>query len=379
VRFYFSLFLTLAVVLGAVRLTATAAPEPILVGAVLSFTGPSAPLGQPQVNSLELAEQQINAHGGVLGRPIHFEIVDDEAKPDVAAQLAQQLIGKGAIAIICGTRTATSAAVVRVTTGANVVQFFLTPTTELWKTPRGVTKTVFQVAATAENEAKAEVAFAQQTLKAKSISILHDENEYGAGASAATADAAKALGLAVLGSDSYPGVATDFTPQLLRIKAAKPDVIMLIGATNTPALATVQARTLGLTMPIMGTSAILNPAFLRVVGSAADPGLYSDTNFNFTYPDPIAKAYIAAYTAQYHVPAVLFGAFAIDTAYLIVKALEKTKGKSDGPTLAAALETMDPYHGTAGTYHYSATDHNGLSASDVHIAVARKGVWFTIK
>jgi branched-chain amino acid transport system substrate-binding protein len=358
---------------------ASAAPEPILVGAVLSYSGPSAPLGQPQVNSLELAEKQINAAGGVLGRPIHFEIVDDEAKPDVAAQLAQQLIGKGAIAIICGTRTATSAAVVRVTTGANVVQFFLTPSTELWNTPKGVTKTVFQVAATAQNEAKAEVLFAKQTLKAKSLSILHDENEYGTGAAAATADAAKAIDLNVLGSDSYPGVATDFTPQLLKIKAAKPDVIMLIGATNTPALATVQARTLGLMMPIMGTSAILNPAFLRVVGAAADPGLYADTNFNFTYPDAVAKAYISAYTSAYHQPAVLFGAFAIDTAYLIVKALEKAKGKSDGTTLATALETMEPYHGTAGTYHYSATDHNGLTAADVHIAVAHKGVWFTIK
>jgi hypothetical protein len=39
---------------------------------------------------------------------------------------------------------------------------------------------------------------------------------------------------------------------------------------------------------------------------------------------------------------------------------------------------MGPLHGTSGTFHYSATDHNGLSEKDVHIAVARKGVWFTI-
>jgi len=296
----------------------------------------------------------------------------------VAAQLAQELIGKGAVAIICGTRTATSAAVVRVTTGANVLQIFLTPSTELWKTPRGVTKMVFQVAATAENEAKAEVAFVKDTLKAKTIAMLHDENEYGTGAAAATADAAKSLGVTVTANESYAGVATDFTPQLLRIKATKPDALLIIGATNTPALATVQARSLGLNVPVMGTSAILNPAFLRVVGNA-DGTLLSDTNFNFTYPDAASKTYIALYTQAYHAPAVIFGAMSYDTAFLLKKAIEKNGGKTDGPSLAATLESMGAYPGLLGTYRYTATDHNGLSATDVKIAQAHKGVWFTLK
>ena len=377
-RLRLMLALALAAVMGFAGVTASAAPEPILIGAVLSISGPSAPLGVPQKNSLELAETDINAHGGIAGRPVHFEVVDDEAKPDVAAQLAQELIGKGAVAIICGTRTATSAAVVRVTTGANVLQVFLTPSTELWKTKSGVTKTVFQVAATAENEAKAEVAFVKDTLKAKTIAMLHDENEYGVGASNATATAAAAVGLTVVANESYPGVATDFTPQILRIKAGKPDVVMLIGATNTPALATVQLRTLGVTVPVVGTSAVLNPAFLRVVGTA-DLGLYADTNFNFTYPDAVAKVYIAEYTRAYHAPAVLFGAFVYDTAYLLKKAIEKSGGKMDGASLATALETMGAYHGTSGVYRYSADDHNGLAPSDVHIAQAHKGVWFTLK
>jgi len=56
----------------------------------------------------------------------------------------------------------------------------------------------------------------------------------------------------------------------------------------------------------------------------------------------------------------------------------KAHGKFDGASLATALETMGAYHGTSGTFHYTATDHNGLSEKDVHIAVARKGVWYTI-
>src|SRR5271169_4580329 len=70
-------------------------PQPYRIGAILSYSGPSAPLGLPQVNGLKMAESEINAHGGINGRPIHFEIVDDEAKADVASQLATQQIASG--------------------------------------------------------------------------------------------------------------------------------------------------------------------------------------------------------------------------------------------------------------------------------------------
>ena len=356
---------------------ASAAGAPIVVGVVISTSGPSAPLGVPEKNGFLLVERNVNAKGGINGRPLHFEIVDDEARPDVAAQLAQQLIGKGAVAIVCGTRTATSAAVTRVTVDANVVQIFLTPSTELWKTPKGVVKTLFQAAAAADDEAHAYVGFAKNKLKSKTAAIVHDENQYGTVAAAATEVAVKDSGMTVVANESYPGDATDFTPQLLRVKAAKPDVIMLLGATNTPALLTVQARTLGLKMPVLGSSAILNPAFLKVVGPNEDQ-LYGVSNLDFTNPDAVTKVAIKEYVDEYHAALVGFAAFAEDAGNLLAKALVKANGKYDGRSLAAALETMGPYPGTTGTFRYTVTDHNGLSAKDVHMAVARKGVWFTI-
>ena len=363
--------------LALVPVTGASAADPIVVGVVISTSGPSAPLGVPQKNALALVEKDVNAHGGIDGRPLHFEIVDDEAKPDIAAQLTQQLIGKGAIAIICGTRTATSAAATRVTTGAGVVQLFLTPSTELWKTPKGVAKTLFQVASSSDDEAHAYVAYAKNKLHAKTIAIVHDENQYGTVAGTATENAAKDNGVTVVANESYPGDATDFTPQLLRVKAAKPDAVMLLGATNTPALLTVQARTLGIKVPFLGSSAILSPAFLRVVGPSEDQ-LYAVSNLDFTNPDSVSKIAIKQYVEAYHGPLVGFGGFAYDAGYLIAKALKSAHGKTDGAALATALETMGPLHGTSGTFHYSVTDHNGLSEKDVHMAVARKGVWYTI-
>jgi branched-chain amino acid transport system substrate-binding protein len=75
-----------AALVAAISAASAQTAEPIHVGVILSYTGLSAPLGGPQVKALKIAEADINDHGGINGRKIAFDIVDDEAKPDVAAR-----------------------------------------------------------------------------------------------------------------------------------------------------------------------------------------------------------------------------------------------------------------------------------------------------
>ena len=141
-------FAVIALVLASTAAVPAQGPQPITIAAILSYTGPSAPLGQPQVNALKLAESDINAHGGIKGRPVHFEIVDDEAKADVASQLATQMIGRHVAAILCGTRVDTSEAAARVSAAEGVLQVIMVPTAAIWqKNTGGVVKTVFQAPA----------------------------------------------------------------------------------------------------------------------------------------------------------------------------------------------------------------------------------------
>ncbi|MBD5635457.1 MAG: ABC transporter substrate-binding protein, partial [Candidatus Eremiobacteraeota bacterium] len=116
--------LGLSLVAASVPVAVNAAPEPILVGAILSITGLYAPLGEPQRNGLMLAERDINAHGGIGGRPVHFIIQDDEGKADTASQLATSLIGQNVAALIGGSLTPTSIAISRVASAAKVVQIY---------------------------------------------------------------------------------------------------------------------------------------------------------------------------------------------------------------------------------------------------------------
>lgn len=365
----------LLVVEGSSALPTTAAPEPIKLAAILSTSGPSAPLGVPESNAVKLAEREVNAHGGINGRPIQFDIVDDGAKADVAAQLATQMIASGHVAIFCGTRTDTSAAVARVTGAANVLQVYTTPTEALWHTPaHTVVKNLFQVNPRDQLEAIALLTFAKSKFHAKTIAILHDENVYGSGGATIASAEAKTLGLAVSDVESYPGTATDFTPQIVKLRDSKPDVVILWGATTTPGLAIKNARSLGFNVPILGSSGILSPAILAVAGGAAAGEVYSASPLAGA-PSAEQRSFADLYDKEYHLPVVSFAANGWDAAQIIVAALRAAKGKTDGASLAAALESGMPLALTDGTFKFSPSDHNGLVPADVHIAMARAGAW----
>src|SRR6202011_468989 len=118
---------------------------------------------------------------------------------------------------------------------------------------------------------------------------------------------AKSLALGVVGQESYPGTATDFTPQVVKLGDAKPDALVLWGATTTPGLAIKAARTLGLNVPILGSSGILSPAILNVAGGGAAGEVYSASPLAGA-PTAEQRAFAALYDTTYHQPIVSFAA-----------------------------------------------------------------------
>jgi branched-chain amino acid transport system substrate-binding protein len=357
--------------------TAAAAGPPLIVGVILSTTGVFATLGEPAANAVRLAEDDINARGGVAGRPLHFEIVDDEGKPDVASQLATQEIAKGAVAIVGGSNTPASAAIVRATTTANTLQIYLSPTAQLWDTKNGVLKTVFETQPRLEIESRTIVRFARERLHAQKIAVLYDDNPYGTQGFRTLDAATKAQGVPLVASVSYPGSATDVTAQLQQIKAAGADTVVIYGASQTPGLAVRQIRALGLKVNVIGSNAIFSDNFLKIAGRDGED-VYSDGSLNFTHPTAREAGLMRAYRARFNGRPISFTTVAWDAAHLVALALANAHGKTAGDALATALETMPPYAGVTGTYHFSATDHNGLAAGDIRMAVDRNAVWFTL-
>jgi branched-chain amino acid transport system substrate-binding protein len=359
--------------LGAQAHPAIAA-DPIKIGAILSYSGPSAPLGQPQVNALKLAETQINAKGGVNGRPIHFDIVDDEAKADVASQLATQQIANGAVAIICGTRVDTTNAVARITAQAGIVQIILTPTISTWRTKNGtVIKTIFEAQASDELEARALFAYGKRKLGIKKVAIMHDANFFGTSGAEIATDISKTMGVDIVGNEAYAGDATDFTPQIQKLMATNADAILLWGATTTPALVTKAIRTLGYTKPILASGGVDSEAYLKITGPTS-AGVYAAGSLSKQHPTAIQKSFGDLYEKTYSTPVVTFAAQAWDAATMLVAAMKAT-GKTDGKTLADWFERGVSIPAAQANFKFSPTDHNGEAIEHVHIIVPQNGAW----
>jgi branched-chain amino acid transport system substrate-binding protein len=249
----------------------------------------------------------------------------------------------------------------------------MTPSATVWDTRNGVAQNVFQAPPRDDLEAAKVVTFARTSLHARTLGLIHDENEYGTNGARVVTNVAKDEGLQVIDDESYPGDGTDFTAQVGRLRAAKPDVVVLWGGTQTPALVTRAVRTLGVTAPLIGSSGILSEGYLHVAAATSE-GVYSVTSLNFTHPDERQRRFLASYHDAFHVRPNAFAAFGWDAANVIVAGL-----RAGGPSsaLAATMQSMPPVAGVDGTYRFSPSDHNGLTASSLHIAVAKNEVWFT--
>jgi branched-chain amino acid transport system substrate-binding protein len=373
-------FIAVVALVAVTTLSAVAAAPagpPIEIGAILSITGPYAPLGEPEANAITLAIADVNAAGGIGGRPLHLTLLDDGSKADTAQQLATQLAGQKVAAIIGGSISPPSVAIARVANDAKILHLFLTPTATVWNTKNGVLPYTFEVAPHNQLEVTKLVAFMRTTLKAQKLAVLHDDQLYGTQGSQVTADEAKAQNLAIVDDEPYAVAATDVTPQLQKARASGADTILIFTAAPSAGILVRQVRQFGIKSALVGTTGIVSDNFLKVTGKDGD-GVYADMDLDRTYPNAQQKKLLLAYRAAYHTGANNFASFGWDAVHLIAYALTTAKS-TDGTALAHALETMRPYRGTTGVYKMTPADHNGLTADDIHIVIDHNGVWETLK
>ena len=358
---------------------AASAPSgpPVQIGAILSISGPYAPLGEPERNAIQVAVADVNATGGINGRPLQVQILDDESKADIAQQLATQLVGQNVAAIIGGSITPTSEAIARVANDAKVLHVFLTPSMGVWSTKNGIRKYTFEATPHNELEVTKLFTFMRGTLKTAKLAVLHDDQLYGTQGSQIAAAEAKAQNVAIVDDEQYAVTATDVTPQLEKAKAAGADTILIYTAAPSAGILVRQVRQFDLKKNVVGTTGIVSDNFLKITGKDGE-GVYADMDLDLTYPSATQQKLIDAYRAAYNAPPNNFASFAWDAVHIVAGALRSTKS-TDADKLAAALETEKPYNGTTGTFKFTATDHNGFNANDIRIVIDRNGVWETLK
>lgn len=358
---------------------AAQAAEPIKIGSVLSVTGPASFLGDPELKTLQMQVEAINAAGGVLGRPLALVHYDDGSDAAKANAFGKRLIEDDKVDLIIGGTT----------TGATMS---MAPLVDKAETPfislagavvivEPVKKWVFKTPHT--DRMAAEKVFEDMKKRGFSkVALLSETSGFGQSGKKETEAAAGKYGITLVANETYGPKDTDVSPQLTKIKNA-PGVqaVLVFGLGQGPAVVTRNYRQLGLSQPLYQSHGVASQEFITLAGPAAEgvrlPAaalLVSDKLADNDPQKPVVTAYRQAYNARYKEDVSTFGGHAYDGLMIAVDALKRA-GSTDKAKVRDAIEQTKGFIGTGGVVNMSATDHMGLDLSAFRLLEIRGGDW----
>jgi len=359
------------------------AEGPVVIGAVISATGPAAPLGEPQRNTLQLMEKTINEAGGVLGRELKIVIADDQSSAKEAVTGLNRLLQQEkAVAVIGATTSSSTLAIEPALNKAGVPQMALSAANAVTDEPP--IDWLWRVAPKDNLAVARALKYVSEGLGAQRIAVLYDENAFGSSGWVEIERTQADWGLEVVASESYKTEETDLTAHLTKIKGADPEAVIVWGTNPGPAVAAKNMRQLGMTAPYVGSHGIANMKFIELAGEAGE-GVVLPTN-KMVCPEAIADpamretvgAFIEDYSGAYGQLPNPFAAYAHDALFILIQAIEAA-----GTTEAAALQTeLDRIAGlvcVGGVFTYSPTDHDGLTLDDLLIVKIVNGTWVAVE
>jgi branched-chain amino acid transport system substrate-binding protein len=319
----------------------------IKIGEFASLTGKEATFGTSSHEGTLLAIDEINAAGGVLGKPLELITEDNRSTVGESATIAKKLINSGKVVALLGeVASSRSLEVAPIAQAAGIPQ--ISPSS----TNPDVTKTgdyIFRVCFIDPFQGTLLATFAKNTLGAKKVAIFSDvATAYSVGLHKFFKEAWLAGGGEVVSEVKYTGGDKDFKAQLTAIKNAKPDAIMVPGYYTEVGLIVAQARQLGITVPIFGGDGWEAPELIQIAGAEALQNTYYSTHFSPQSSDPNVQKFVAAYKAKYDgkVPDAM-AALGYDSAKVLADAIRRA-GTTDGPALRDAIAATRDYQGATG-------------------------------
>ena len=314
------------------------AADPIKVGHYGSMTGSEATFGQSTDRGIRLAIEEINAAGGVNGRPIELITYDTTGDSGEAGKAVTRLISSDKVAAVLG-EVASSLSLA----GGAVCQQYGVPMITPSSTNPRVTMGrdfVFRVCFTDDFQAFALAKFVKENLKLTKVAILWDQKQaYSKGLrDEFTKSFTKMSGQIVI-DQAYSGGDQDFSAQLAAIATANAEILLVPGYYTDGAAIALQARKKGIKVPLLGGDGWDSEQLGKIAGDAIAGSYYS----NHSAPDqPEMQEFVNKFKKKYdgQVPDALTG-LGYDAVYLLADAFKKAKslgGKDVRDVLAQAKD-----------------------------------------
>lgn len=325
---------------------AAAEAEPIKIANLSPLTGPVPTFGESTTNGFQIAVDEWNAKGGVLGRPIEAIIEDSQCTADPAVNAANKVIDQdGAMFIVGEVCSSASIPVSEVVIEKGAFQISPTSTnTAVTLNLDGSTKaSVFRACFIDPFQGLVMAKFATEQGFTKAFVMLDQGNDYVRGLAEVFAEEFVNYGGEVVGTETYTGTDTDFSAILTKVADSGAEVLYLPDYYNVVNLVAAQAKEKGVTAALMGGDG-WDSADLDL---AAVDGYYYSNHYSPADTRDVVVDWVANYEAIYGSVPDALATLAYDATNLLFAAIEAA-GTDDPAAVAAAMEGIS-YDAVSGT------------------------------
>lgn len=289
----------------------------VKIGGIFPLSGQVAVYGVECKNGVDLAIEEINAAGGINGKPIVLVSEDDEGNPDKTVNAFKKLSTKDGVKIVIGSLTSgCTQAITTLSQASKVVQ--IAPAA----TAPAITDAgdfIFRACFIDPFQGTVGGKFAAETLGKKRAAILYDiGNDYSVGLADNFKIAFTKAGGSIVSEESYATNDKDFNAQLTKIKNANPDVVYLPDYYGTVALIAKQLRAQGINVPMVGAD-----GWDGLTSNAGDEvlGGYYSNHYAVDSTEPAVKKFVESFREKYNKDPNSFAALGYDCVYLIRDAI----------------------------------------------------------
>lgn len=325
--------------------------DTIKIGVNYELSGAVATYGTNLNDGAQLAFEEINAAGGVLGKQFEPIVADNKSEDTEAANIATRLATRDKVVALLGPATSGNTKAASPAANQNKIPLISASATadDVTVDANGkVREYIFKTCFSDSFQGVMMAEFALGDLSTKNAAILGDTtSDYAVGLGRAFEETYTTGGGTIVSKEAYSAGDTDFRAVLTNIKADNPEVIYVPGYYEEVGLIVRQARELGINAPILGGDGYESPKLTEIAGAESLNDVYYSSHYSTNDTAENVVAFNKAFEAKYSKQPDAFNALGYDMVYFLKDAIERA-GEADSEKLKVALEETDGFAGVTG-------------------------------
>ncbi len=339
-------------------LSTPALAETIRIAVASPFTGALAGYGDNVKAGVTLKVEEINAKGGIDGKQIRVEWMDEQCEPREAATVSSRIAQNRNIVGVVG-HLCSSAHLAALPTylrhGVPVVAPTTTAVSISEQSQDRAGKTwAFRVVYRDDYQGEFLARYVNEILGLKDIAVFYENNDYGIGLKEAFVSKARELGLNIVGEEAYVSGATDFNPQLTRLRGRNPDGLFISGYYPEGALIAGQADNLGMKVAKFGADGFDNADYISLAGPSAN-NTYLTVPFLADAAEGEALEFLQNFRERFDREVDWMSANAYDAAGILLQAIAEAGADREKirEYIAGINSPENAYQGIAGMTYFN--------------------------